>query len=560
MQSETPVEPRGGHRADVDGQSIDDVILSVSGLSVSYGAACAVSEVSFDVRAGETVAIVGESGSGKSTVANAVLGLLPPTATVTGDVSVCDESVVGAREKTLRELRRTAMAYVPQDPMSNLNPVLRVGSQVAEVGNLGGAQSRAEARRRAVTALEDAGLEDADARYRQFPHQMSGGMRQRALIAMGLINGPRLLIADEPTSALDVTVQRVILDNMAQLVQTSGTTVLLITHDLGLAAERADRVIVMRHGRVVEQGPARDVLLAPEHEYTQALIAAAPGLTSASPPAAPHDHATPVLAIEGVSKTYRARGRGRQRIDAVTAVEDVSFEVHRGRTLAIVGESGSGKSTAASIALRLTDASSGCVRFDGEDITIASRRALMPFRRRVQPVFQDPYASLDPMATVQKIIEEPLRAFGLGDAVARERRVRELLEVVGLAGSYLSRSPHELSGGQRQRVAIARALAPEPEVVVCDEAVSALDVLVQASVLDTLRTIQDELGVAYLFISHDLGAVKTIAHEVLVMRKGRVVERGQAEKVFAHPKDDYTRALFDAVPGRSLLDAPPDAA
>lgn len=532
-----------------------EVVLSVDGLTVAYGDTEVVRNASFTVRAGETVAIVGESGSGKSTMTGAILGLLPRTASVSGTIAACGTVVTEATERDMRALRGSQLAYVPQDPMSNLNPVLRVGPQVAEAGGVHRSQTRAEARTRAVAALERAGLAEAESRYRQFPHQLSGGMRQRSLIAMGMINDPTLLIADEPTSALDVTVQRVILDNLADLVARSGTSVLLVTHDLGLAAERADRVIVMRGGEIVEQGPSREVLFAPTAAYTRQLIGAAPvGRTAARVPRPVPEDAPVLLALENVGKVYPPRGHGSRRTAAVSAIAGVSLEVRAGQTLAIVGESGSGKSTAANIALKLTEPSSGVVRFDGADVTRLRGPALTAFRRRVQPIFQDPYASLDPMSTVGRIVEEPLRAFRIGDARSREERVRELLDLVGLPNALLERAPSELSGGQRQRVAIARALAPEPELIVCDEPVSALDVLVQATVLDVLQRIQSDLGVAYLFISHDLGVVESIAHDVVVMTGGTVVERGTVGDVFTDPQADYTRALLDAVPGRSLID------
>ncbi|NEL26883.1 MAG: ABC transporter ATP-binding protein [Xanthomonas perforans] len=528
-------------------------LLRVASLSIRYGTAEVVTDLSFDLYEGETLAIVGESGSGKSTTASAVLGLLPAGASAIGSIRVDGEEVVGASEPTMRRLRRGILSYVPQDPMSNLDPVHRVGNQVMEVANAVRKLPRVAARTNAVTALQAAGLANAEQRFRQYPHEMSGGMRQRALIAMGMITSPRILVADEPTSALDVTVQKVILDNLQSLIRENRTAVILVTHDLGLAAERADRVIVMSRGRVVEQGPSREVLLQPQKEYTRALVAAAPANRAGAAAPIPDATAPVVLSLDGISKIYGAKGYGRLRTEAVHAVTDLSCEIRRGQTLAIVGESGSGKSTAASIALRLIDPSSGRVTFDGKDITTARRHGLTEFRRRVQPIFQDPYASLDPMMTVEHSITEPLRAFRVGDRSARRKRARELVELVGLPSTVLDRAPSELSGGQRQRVAIARALAPEPDVIICDEPVSALDVLVQANVLDLLTRIQRELGVAYLFISHDLGVVEQIAHDVIVMAQGAVVERGTTADVFARPAHEYTEQLLNSIPGRSLL-------
>lgn len=530
-------------------------LLRVGSLSIRYGTTEVVTDLSFDLHEGETLAIVGESGSGKSTTASAILSLLPAGASAEGSILLAGEEIVGAPEPTMRRLRRGTLAYVPQDPMSNLDPVHRVGAQVIEVADAVQKRPRPAARAYAVAALQSAGLAHAEQRFRQYPHEMSGGMRQRALIAMGMITSPRILVADEPTSALDVTVQKVILDNLQSLIRDSGTAVILVTHDLGLAAERADRVIVMSRGRVVEQGPSREVLLRPKEDYTRALVAAAPANRASAAAPVPDPSAPVVLSLDGVSKTYRARGYGRSRTEAVPAVVELSCEVRRGQTLAIVGESGSGKSTAASIALRLIDPTSGAIRFDGRDITVARRHGLAEFRRRVQPIFQDPYASLDPMMTVERSITEPLRAFGLGSASAQQARARELLDLVGLPQSVRDRAPSELSGGQRQRVAIARALAPEPDLIICDEPVSALDVLVQANVLDVLTRIQRELGVAYLFISHDLGVVEQIAHDVIVMARGEVVERGTTADVFAHPTHEYTRQLLSSIPGRSLLAA-----
>lgn len=528
-------------------------ILDVRSLSIAYGSTHVVSDVSLTVGVGEKVAIVGESGSGKSTFISAVLGLLPANARATGSIMLAGTEVIGAPEPAMRALRGDTIAYVPQDPMSNLDPVHRVGAQVMEAGGVHRRLTRVEGRDRAIRGLESAGLANADARFRQFPHEFSGGMKQRALIAMGTINRPRLLIADEPTSALDVTVQRVILDNLDELVTGASTAVILVTHDLGLAADRADRVLVMHRGCVVEQGDSRQVLIAPQADYTRALVAAAPANRTDRSRSTPDFEAPVVLSVAHLTKTYPARGYGHHRTEPVRAVDDVSFAVRRGQTLAIVGESGSGKSTAANIALKLLEPTSGEVMFEDRDVTRLRGKDLIAYRRRVQPIFQDPYASLDPMSTVEQILVEPLRAFRLGRAASRRTRAGELLEMVGLPAGILDRAPSELSGGQRQRVAIARALAPEPELIVCDEPVSALDVLVQANVLAVLQRIQQELGVAYLFISHDLGVVEQIAHEVVVMAGGRVVEAGITGDVFADPQAAYTRELLEAVPGQSLL-------
>jgi peptide/nickel transport system ATP-binding protein len=565
----------------------DQPLLSIQDLEVTFttdaGSAVAVKGVSFDVRAGETVAIVGESGSGKTTTAAAVIGLLAQNGAVTGGrILFGGEDLVAMGAAGVARLRGSEIGMVPQDPMSNLNPVRRVGSQIAEALEDNGVARGRAARARTVELLEEAGLPDAARRAEQYPHEFSGGMRQRALIAMGLACRPQLLIADEPTSALDVTVQRTILDRLTQLTDQLGTSVLLITHDLGLAAERAHRIVVMYRGEVVESGPAAEILRDPQHEYTQRLLAAAPSLASRriqlakaaglddvvasdllavsrgddvvegtddTQGAAP-DH---IIEVDHVTKVYGLRGRRLlSRSEAFTAVDDVSFVIPRGRTVAVVGESGSGKSTVAKMMLDLVAPTSGVIRFNGEAVGGTNRAAEVAFRRRVQPIFQDPYSSLDPLFTIGRTIEEPLRAHGIGSTVERRQRVRELLDDVALPSDVLRRYPAELSGGQRQRVAIARALALNPDLVVCDEAVSALDVIVQSQILHLLADLQQRLGLSYLFISHDLAVVRQVADHVCVMESGRIVEQGSADDVFDSPQTDYTRTLLEAIPGRYL--------
>jgi peptide/nickel transport system ATP-binding protein len=563
------------------------------------GSATAARGVTFDVMPGETVAIVGESGSGKSTTAAAVIGLLAENGRVTGGSIVFDGQDLTARGPgTAARLRGSEIGLVPQDPMSNLNPVMRVGAQIVEALEDNGVAKGDAARRRAVELLEEAGLPDAARRAQQYPHEFSGGMRQRALIAMGLSCRPRLLIADEPTSALDVTVQRTILDRLDELTDQLGTAVLLITHDLGLAAERADRIVVMYRGEVVETGPALEILRTPRHEYTQRLLAAAPSLASrriqlakqvgaddpedllavsgGEPVAGPHTGAGPALTVVAaqppagaapgapaepdhivdvshVTKVFQLRGKGLfSRSTDFTAVDDVSFVIPRGQTVAIVGESGSGKSTVARMMLDLLKPTSGEIRFNGQPVGGADRAAEIAFRRQVQPIFQDPYASLDPLYTIYRTIEEPLRAHGTGSASDRRDRVHELMADVALSPTLLRRYPAELSGGQRQRVAIARALALNPDLVVCDEAVSALDVIVQSQILHLLADLQHRLGLSYLFISHDLAVVRQIADHVCVMENGRIVEQGPADDVFDDPQQAYTQMLIDAIPGAGL--------
>jgi peptide/nickel transport system ATP-binding protein len=458
--------------------------------------------------------------------------------------------------------------------MSNLNPVWKIGYQVRETLKANGLPDGPDD---VAKVLSEAGLPDAARRAKQYPHEFSGGMRQRALIAIGLSCQPRLLIADEPTSALDVTVQRQILDHLEKMTTELGTAVLLITHDLGLAAERADKVVVMYRGQVVESGPSLELLRNPQHPYTQRLVASAPSLASRRIQAAKElgvesedllapdedvvvEAAMPedVLQIENLSKVFKLRS-GLGRSTDFTAVDDVSFSVKRGTTTAIVGESGSGKSTVAQMVLNLLQPTSGRIVFDGVDTSTLNTKQIFAFRRRVQPIFQDPYGSLDPMYNIFRTIEEPLRTHKIGNKATREKKVRELLDQVALPQSTMQRYPNELSGGQRQRVAIARALALDPEVIICDEAVSALDVLVQAQVLNLLAELQSRLGLTYLFITHDLAVVRQIADHVCVMEKGKLVETGSTDDVFDSPQQDYTKALLNAIPGAGLM-LPPEVA
>ncbi|MDM8083724.1 ABC transporter ATP-binding protein [Cellulomonas cellasea] len=554
-------------------------LLRISDLEVSFatanGLVQAVRGVSLTVYPGQTVAIVGESGSGKSTTAHAVIGLLPGTGKVTGGtIEFGGVDITHAGAKDMVALRGKEIGLVPQDPMSNLNPVWKVGFQVKEALRANGVATGAAATARANELLAEAGLRDAARRAKQYPHQFSGGMLQRALIAIGLAARPQLLIADEPTSALDVTVQRTVLDHLQGLTQELGTAVLFITHDLGLAAERADHLVVMYRGKVVESGPAREILADPSHPYTRRLVASAPSLASrriqsakergvrssellaqagaADGPSRRDD----IVSVENLTRVFRLPGGRPGATRELTAVDDVTFAIPRGTTTALVGESGSGKSTVAKIVLNLLEPTSGRVLVDGTDVSTLDRRQLFDFRRRVQPIFQNPYGSLDPMYSIYRTIEEPLRIHGVGDKRTREARVRELLDLVALPASTMRRFPNELSGGQRQRIAIARALALEPEMIVCDEAVSALDVLVQAQVLTLLNDLQTELGLTYLFITHDLAVVRQIADEVCVMQDGRIVESATTDEVFDHPREEYTRELLDAIPGARLAVTP----
>ncbi len=528
-----------------------DRLLSVRDLRVAFGDREVLHGVDLDVRRGERVAIVGQSGSGKSTLIAALLRLLPGAGHITGGaITLGDDDIAHADEPLMRRIRGGRIGLVPQDPSTNLNPSMRVGAQIADALRAGGLRGRSAVRRRVVELMNEAGIPEAGRRADQFPHEFSGGMRQRILIAVALARQPELLIADEPTSALDVTVQRQILDHLQTLVDQHGTTLLFVTHDLGVAADRTDRIVVMLDGEVVEQGAPAAILRDPQHEYTKRLIAAAPALSGVAPePTAPGE---PILVVSDLVKEYRLRGRG---AGTLRASDGVSFTVRRGTTTAVVGESGSGKTTVARIVLGLETPTSGTALVDGLSIGTARGRERRAVRRRVQPVFQDPYGSLDPMSTIERIIDEPLRVFGVGDRASRTERVATLLDQVALPREVAQLRPNELSGGQRQRVAIARALALEPELIILDEAVSALDVLVQEQILTLLDDLQDRLGLSYLFITHDLGVVRRIADDVVVMRRGKVVERGSVAAVFDDPQEQYTRDLLDAIPGRSLAEA-----
>lgn len=548
-------------------------LLVIKDLNVAFksstGMVPAVRDANLTLYPGQTVAIVGESGSGKSTTAAAIIGLLPGTGQVTGgSIQFQGKDISSLSSKQWVQLRGSEIGMVPQDPMTNLNPVWRIGTQIKEALLANNVVPRSEAGQRVADLLENAGLPDAPRRAKQYPHEFSGGMRQRALIAIGLAAHPKLLIADEPTSALDVTVQKRILNHLATMTAEMGTAVLFITHDLGLAAERAEQLVVMHRGRVVESGPALEILQNPQHPYTQRLVAAAPSLASKRIISA-HERGVEtteeeligsgagatateeIVRVENLVKEFEIRGaKGEQKI--LRAVDDVSFGVRTGTTMAIVGESGSGKSTVANIILNLLDPTSGKVFLRGQDLSGLSRKELFELRRTLQVVFQNPYGSLDPMYSIYRIVEEPLRVHSVGSKSERVKRVSELLDLVSLPRSVMRRYPNELSGGQRQRVAIARALALNPEVVVLDEAVSALDVLVQDQILNLLNDLQAELGLTYLFITHDLAVVRLIADDVVVMENGKVVEAASSEELFLNPQKAYTQELISAVPGHSI--------
>ncbi|MCB8902973.1 MULTISPECIES: ABC transporter ATP-binding protein [unclassified Streptomyces] len=520
-------------------------IVEVTDLTVEFarsgGPVRAVDGLSLTLDEGRALALVGESGSGKSTVAGALLGLHRGTgARVGGAVRVGGIDVGTAGPDELRRLRGGVAAMVFQDPLSALDPYYAVGDQIAEVYRVHAGGSRRAARARAVEVLDRVGIPDAARRSRSRPHEFSGGMRQRALIAMALACEPRLIVADEPTTALDVTVQAQILDLLHELRRETGTALLLVTHDVGVAAESVDEVLVMQDGREVERGPVGGVLGAPAEPYTRRLLAAVPRLDG--PVREPLEKGQPLLEVRDLRRVF---GRGPK---AVTAVEGASLTLHAGETLGVVGESGSGKTTLGRMLVRLLDPTGGQLRYGGREIGALPEKELRPYRRELQMVFQDPVASLNPRRSVGESIADPLRVAGERDETRIRGRVRELLDRVGLDPDRYEAYPHEFSGGQRQRVGIARALAAEPRIVVCDEPVSALDVTTQAQVTALLAELQAELGLGLVFIAHDLAVVRQVSDRVAVMRGGRIVEQGTVAEVYGAPRDPYTRQLLAAVP------------
>jgi peptide/nickel transport system ATP-binding protein len=533
-----------------------DAILDVTDLGVSFatesGRVDAVRGVSLRVAPGETLALVGESGSGKSTVALAAMGLLSGNATARGTISVDGTDIVASSEKTLQGLRGSTVSMVFQEPATALDPLTRIGAQIAEVIRNHRDVSAAQAMTEAVDLLRRVGIPDPATRVRAFPFQLSGGQRQRVVIAMAIANEPRLLIADEPTTALDVTVQAEILELLRRLAVDTGTGVLLVTHNMGVVADFADRVAVMLRGEIVETGSVEEVLLTPQHDYTKELLAAVPRLrtsvsagagASGTTAAAPAPTGERVISLDGVTVRF---GRGAR---AVTALDTISFDVHAGETVGLVGESGSGKSTAARVALGLIPPTEGKVELFGADFRRVGRSARRALQAGIGVVLQDPVASLDARMSVGEIIAEPLRVHRRGLARReREQLVADALEAVRLPAALASRAPRELSGGQRQRVSLARALVLKPRLLVADEPTSALDVSVQKAVLEVIGELQSELGFACLFVSHDLAVVQDFCSRVVVMRSGRVEEHGPTGETLVHPTTDYTRRLLAAVP------------
>ena len=529
-------------------------LLEVQDLAISYRTndrdQRVVHGVSFKVMPGEVVALVGESGSGKTTTAQAVLGLLAGNGKVDGGaIRLNGTDISRWSQKRLDGIRGAVVSLIPQDPGSSLNPVRTIGSQLAEVMQIHKRGDRRTIRKRVIELLERVGLTPAEMRARQYPHELSGGMRQRVLIAIAVALDPALIVADEPTSALDVTVQRRILDLIDELRRENGTAVLLVTHDLGVAADRADRLVVLQGGRIQEQGAVKEVLAAPSSAYTRRLLSDAPSLGKPRPVRILADNQDFAIDVEGLTHDFPLTGG---EAKTFRALDGVSFKVRRGSTHAIVGESGSGKTTAVRSVVGFLKPTAGRILVDGVDLTTLKGEALRRFRKHIQLVYQNPYGSLDPRQTIARIVEEPLLNFEPITAADRARKVRDMLNRVGLSETFLERHPRALSGGQRQRVAIARALVLDPRVLVLDEAVSALDVTVQAQILALLDELQRTLGLTYLFVSHDLAVVRQISDTVSVMNKGRQVDGGPIETVFGRPDSAYTRELIDAIPGRSM--------
>jgi peptide/nickel transport system ATP-binding protein len=510
----------------------------------------AVKDISLDLSEGEILCIIGESGSGKSITANAVMGLLPKQiALEAGEIIFRGRDLLKCHDDELRHLRGRSIAMIFQDPMSALNPLMTVGKQIEEAIRTHSRDTAEDIDERVVRLLKDVGLPAPETIQHQYPFRMSGGQRQRVMIAMAMALDPDILIADEPTTALDVTTQAQILALIKDLQRRKKMGVIFITHDFGVVEDIADKVVVMRRGEIVEQGPAREVLADPQHDYTRSLISAVPRIKTSAERERSSAPSAVVMEIKSLNKFYELPGGLFRKRRQVRALHEVSFEIHAGRTLGIVGESGSGKSTLARQIVRLADNTSGSIVFRGRDIARSKERELRPVRPGIQMIFQDPYSSLNPRQSIGQILTAGPRSLGVPRKSASERALK-LLERVGLSSGAFDRFPHEFSGGQRQRIGIARALMMDPVILVADEAVSALDVSIQAEILKLLKEIQEETGVAIVFITHDLRVANEICDELIVMYKGEIVERGLAAEVFWSPQHEYTRTLLDAVPGR----------
>lgn len=547
-------------------------LLDIRGLNIRFPGHVAVDNLDLQIAAGETLALVGESGCGKSTTALSVMHLLPKQGRVSGTIRLDGDDLLSLGERQIAALRGNTVSMIFQEPMTSLNPVLSIGQQVAEALTLHQPLSREQARQRAVELLALVKIPEPQRRFNDYPHHLSGGQRQRVMIAMAIACKPRLLIADEPTTALDVTIQAQILSLIDELRRELNMAVLLITHDLGVVAQWADRVAVMHGGRKLEEGPVVDVLHHPQHTYTQGLLqaslhthpglhyrdtrlaeihySAADGFSLSQPPVDPlrfaiaDSAAAPLLSVTDLTVTYDSE-RGR-----IAAVNDVSLTLRPGETLGLVGESGCGKSTLSRAIVQLQSVERGRVEFDGQNLLPLSRRQLLPWRRQMQMIFQDPFSSLNPRQRIDDILGYALAIHGVKNKRERERRIVRILDDVGLARSVRDRYPHEFSGGQRQRIGIARALVLRPRLLICDEPVSALDVSVQAQIINLLVDLKAEFGLTYLFISHDLSVVRYIADRILVMNGGQIVEEGDPQSLWRHPRHPYTRTLLGTVPGR----------
>ena len=534
-----------------------DVVLSVADLTVSLPKGMerthAVRDISFDLKQGEILCIIGESGSGKSVTANAIMGLLPSVIKVTqGSIRFQGVDLVTADDASLRALRGRAVSIIFQDPLSALNPLMTIGSQIMEVMEAHDFGTPETRRRKVLELLDEVGLPEPGLLQHQYPFRLSGGQRQRVMIAMALALDPDILIADEPTTALDVTTQAQILDLIRKIQRRKHMSVMFITHDFGVVAEIADRVIVMEKGNLVEQGDVREVLERPRHPYTRRLIAAVPRMREVDKDAAPQERV--VLRVENLNKTYRVASGLLSKGRTVHAVKDVSFTLQQARTLGIVGESGSGKSSLGRVLIKLLDADGGKIVFDGKDILPLAEDAFRPMRKSIQMIFQDPFASLNPRLTIGRILTVGPVSGGLSIRDAKAKAVY-LLDLVGLDAGAYDRFPHEFSGGQRQRIGIARALMFDPQLLIADEAVSALDVSIQAQVLELLSRIQQDRKIAMIFITHDLRVASQICDEIAVMYKGSVVEYGPPARIFRSPAHDYTRRLVSAIPGNEWAPA-----
>ncbi|MBU1666900.1 dipeptide ABC transporter ATP-binding protein [bacterium] len=524
-------------------------ILTIKNLSLKVGKELLLKSISFEIQKGEIFALVGESGSGKSLTSLAIIRLLPDALSVSsGDIELNGNSLFSISEFEMQKVRGRKIAMIFQEPMTALNPVMTIGEQVAEVIKLHWGLKYEAIKERVISLFKEVALKEPEQRYSWYPHQLSGGQKQRVMIAMALACEPELLIADEPTTALDVTIQAQVLDLLKKIQKERSLSILFITHDMGVVAQMADTIAVMRYGEILEQDKKEDFFRNPTHPYTKKLLEDAMALKSQRDE---EESFHELLKVDDLKVHFPIRkGLFQRTVGYVKAVDGVSFSISKGKTLALVGESGSGKSTIGQAILRLVDITQGTVAFDGEKISLIRQKELMPYRQKIQVIFQDPYASLNPRMTVGEIIREGMTSLRVGSTIKEDQdiKIKELLEKVGLESEHIYRYPHEFSGGQRQRIGIARALAVEPELIICDEPTSALDVSVRSQVLKLLKTLQEEQGISYLFITHDLSIIPMVADEVAVMKEGKIVEQGLVRDVMGNPQHTYTKRLLQAAP------------